>query len=70
MISLNPNEKAEWLKTLRRAVAIVEALPAVTPCAQCDHFDAASGHCGRWEAAVPTDAQPVGCDQWVEDIPF
>lgn len=70
MNTINPNkaERARMIRNMRAALQAIEALPMLTPCAECLHFD--NGHCARWAAIVPEDAQPLGCSEWEEQIPF
>jgi hypothetical protein len=56
------------LETLQEALAIVQALPATTPCRLCDYWQ--SDACSRWGAVPPADVQAAGCDEWVDEIPF
>ncbi|MCQ4165100.1 hypothetical protein [Tahibacter harae] len=68
MNSITPGRKADWLETLRRAAAIVEALPVERPCRLCDSFD--NGSCRRWSAEIPAAAQGQGCDAFEDAVPF
>ena len=70
MSATNPNkaERARMIDNMRAALRAIEALPPLTPCAECLHFD--NGHCARWAAAVPEDARSLGCAEWEEQIPF
>lgn len=64
----NKAERARLIHHAQMTLRALEALPALTPCAECLEFDA--GFCRRWKAQVPPEAQPAGCDQWQEQIPF
>ena len=64
---LTPQRKAEQIQTLRHALLILEALPIVTPCAECVEFS--DGYCNQHKANVPPDFQSKGCPQFTE-VPF
>lgn len=38
-------------------------------CAWCDHYQA-DGRCLWWSASPPDEVIPVGCEQWLDRIPF
>lgn len=67
-MNFTPTAKQRAIETLNRALAIVNALPATTPCSGCGQFE--DGFCHHWKAKVPVDAQADGCEQWEEEIPF
>ena len=58
------------MEFIAAAIAELEAMPTVTPCPRCDHFDSATNDCRRWNAAVPSEHQEKGCDKWEAGIPF
>ena len=64
----NANEREYLIRSARQALLALEALPVLTPCPECDLYR--NGWCERWKAAIPPDAQPDGCAEWVETIPF
>ena len=68
LYSLTPNKKATMLETLQAALAIVDGLPAITPCRLCDYWQ--NKACARWHSVPPDDVQVSGCGEWVEGIPF
>jgi hypothetical protein len=67
-MTMTPAQKSRAINTLTAALSIVQALPEDRACAACDHFD--KGHCAKWDATVPAEAQADGCQEWVENIPF
>lgn len=67
---MTPAQKARTLNGLREAMAVVEALPTVTPCIMCANFCTADANCTVYRMPVPEAAQPEGCAAWVEDVPF
>lgn len=67
---LTPNKKAAMAETLQRALDIVQALPAVTPCTACDHLDQPTGYCRIWSAVVPPEHRAAGCPKFQDLIPF
>lgn len=69
-LQMTPAQKARALNGLREAMAAVEALPTVTPCALCENFRHGDAHCSVYRMPVPEAAQPEGCAAWVEDVPF
>lgn len=69
-MNLNPDQKAEAIETLQNALKIIEALPASTPCHECDYFNPDDGYCDNHGERVPAGYQSAGCDQWVAGIPF
>ena len=64
---LTPQRKADQIQCLRTALAIIEALPTRTPCAECVEFS--EGYCSFHKADVPPDFQLQGCPQFTE-VPF
>ena len=64
-----PPERATMEKALADALAIVRALPTVTPCDRCAHF-LTGANCDYWKAHVPEEARAAGCAEWAEPIPF
>ena len=69
-MNLTPSQKARHISQLKALLELAEALPVVTPCDLCAEFDRQSGYCARWKAPVPEEARPVGCEGWVEEVPF
>lgn len=67
-LPLTPGRKADMLQALERATEALAAMPTVRPCGACDHFD--KGRCGKWGADVPSAAQELGCDEFVDAVPF
>ena len=67
-MTMTAKQKALAIETLTEALRIVQALPESRACGSCDYFD--KGHCRKWGAPVPEEAQAAGCDEWIEDIPF
>jgi hypothetical protein len=57
-------------ETLQRALAIVQALPASTPCMACDHLDQPTGRCHVWQSVVPPEHRAAGCPKFEDTIPF
>ena len=66
--TMTAKQKALAIETLTEALRIVQALPEDRACGGCDYFD--KGHCYKWGAPVPEEAQAAGCDEWIEEIPF
>ena len=64
----NAAERERLLSAARLTVRALEALPVLTPCAQCAEFR--DGYCERWKASVPPENQAAGCAEWCEPIPF
>lgn len=54
---------------LHAALAVVESLPEDRTCRACDNLGA-DNRCRHWDEIVPEDALDVGCDAWVNEIPF
>jgi hypothetical protein len=54
---------------LRDLAADLEAHGSVTACCYCEHFGERA-FCNHWNADVPKQAQPRGCDQFQEEVPF
>lgn len=57
----------------KQLIEMIQALPTVTPCAECDFFDAqtSGGYCRKFEAAVPEENQAdARCPEWVPLLPF
>ena len=67
-MTMTAKQKALAIETLTEALRIVQALPEDRACGGCDYFD--NGHCRKWGAPVPEEAQAAGCDEWIDDIPF
>lgn len=70
---MTPADRDRAVKQLEDTIALVKAMPVVTPCAQCFHFIKIGnepGFCNKWEANVPEDAQAAGCGSWEEPVPF
>lgn len=67
-MTITPREKDNMLETLTAALRIVEALPASTPCNLCENWE--NNACNRWGATPPDDFQKVGCEEWIEQVPF
>ena len=64
----NKAERERLIHHAQMTLRALEALPALTPCAECLHYN--QGHCQRWNAAVPEEARAAGCSEWDEHIPF
>ena len=69
-LNLTPSKKAAMAETLQRALAIVQALPAITPCSACDHLVQPTGFCRIWQSVVPPEHRAAGCDKFEDEIPF
>lgn len=67
---MTPAMRDRKIAALRDAIAVFEAMPVVTPCAECEWFAADSGRCGRWNTIVPEANRADGCPQWQEGVPF
>lgn len=82
-MQLNPIEKNHILRALERAIecvdaqyadplkqahGIVDGIEPQSPCRLCLDFE--SGHCARWKQDIPPEWLEVGCDQWLDDVPF
>lgn len=39
-------------------------------CLNCEYWDAAKEHCEKFDAKPPLEVVVVGCNDWIEDIPF
>lgn len=53
---------------MEEALRAIDALSVTTACTECELF--VSGYCQHWQADVPADIQPKGCDKFEERIPF
>lgn len=66
-LGLNKKEIKNWIAREREYISLIEE--KVGHCENCERFMA--GYCGHWEAEVPAEVQPTGCDNWSMDlIPF
>ena len=65
---MTPTQRDRILKNLRAAIDAVQAIPVATPCTECDHYG--TGHCDKWLADIPPEVMDIGCEEWVEVIPF
>jgi hypothetical protein len=54
---------------LRELASALEKTPAVTACAYCEYFGDRA-YCSHWEANVPKQDQPHGCNAFLEEVPF
>ena len=63
---------AQYADPLKQARGIVDAIEPHSPCRLCMDFSAGpeSGHCARWKQDIPPEWLEVGCDQWLDDVPF
>lgn len=66
--ALTPAQRDRQVAALQKAIEVVQSMPVIRPCEQCEHFD--QGLCHVWKAQVPTEARAAGCDKWEEGIPF
>lgn len=66
--AFTPARKKSAIEELELLLQSVRAMPTVTPCAACDHFD--SGLCRHWKADVPEDVRVAGCDHFTDLVPF
>jgi hypothetical protein len=64
---MNKAEKTFVINRMQSALDALRLLPDLTPCKDCVHFLA--GYCEKWQAEVPVDAQPDGCEDW-DHMPF
>lgn len=55
-------------QTLEDALRVVDALSVTTACIECEMH--VNGYCEQWQADIPDDVQPKGCDHFEERIPF
>lgn len=69
-LTMTPASRDRKIDALREAVAVLESMPVVTPCAECGYFDLRVGSCSRWNAIVPVENRAAGCAEWEEGIPF
>ncbi len=69
-VSLTPASRDRKIDALHEAIAVLNSLPVVTPCAQCEFFRADDGYCERWKTGVPPEHRAAGCGEWAEAIPF
>ncbi|NCC41687.1 MAG: hypothetical protein EOM21_20185 [Gammaproteobacteria bacterium] len=60
---------AEQVIELRNAHALITEIKVETPCRQCLDF-AEPGYCKQWKQAIPADWLSVGCNNWLDEIPF
>lgn len=67
---LTPTGKIDLLLALQKAIDIVQSLAEDRACSGCEHFISSDETCSRWQSIVPADAQPSGCDEWEQSIPF
>ena len=70
MNGISAEQKADMLLTLERALKIVQALPEIHGCVNCENFDSKNG-CLTHGQMPPADYQQSNeCQQWQEMIPF
>jgi hypothetical protein len=69
-MNLTHSTKRQMIETLEQALAIVKSLPAQTPCIKCENFTPEREFCEHWNSKVPQDAQAVGCEQYIDLVPF
>ena len=70
MNGVSQEQKADMLLTLERAMKIVQALPEVQGCINCDQFDTQYG-CLIHGRMPPVDFQQSNtCPQWRDLVPF
>lgn len=67
-IRLTPHEKYEMIAKLEQAIQLLKEEPAWTPCHLCDYH--VGKVCKKYDAEIPEEFLGVGCEQWVEAIPF
>lgn len=67
---MTPAQRDRRIAGLEGIIAALRALPVATPCAECLHFNKATGFCDVWKTTVPEAAREKGCDRWEEDLPF
>lgn len=66
-------DQARYAEPLRQARAIIEAVPPYRPCRlcmDCVQSGASPAFCATWEQEIPSEWLEVGCDNWIDDIPF
>lgn len=63
-----PSE-ARYAEPLKQARALIEAVPPYRPCRLCLDY-MATGFCTTWKQQIPPEWLEVGCDNWLDDIPF
>lgn len=39
-------------------------------CLRCDHFRISNKKCRHWGQEVPEDIRMLGCEEWIDHIPF
>lgn len=68
---LTPARKALEVRRLQEQLAVVQsrlqavqALPAQTPCAECQHFLKQSQQCLSWGSRVPEEYVGHGCERF------
>ena len=81
-MQLNPIEKFAILSALDQAIArngatddplkkvreMIDEMQALSPCRECLDFD--KGYCGHWKQNIPPEWLEIGCDNWLDDVPF
>lgn len=65
---LTPYRKSAAIEHLKDALTALQALPTQTPCTECDNYQ--EGHCRKWGAEVPPEHRGLGCDEFVDQVPF
>ena len=74
-------EQGRYAAPLKHARAIIEEIPPYRPCRLCLDFVPPNGKtgshsvtfqefCMQWKAPIPPEWMDVGCDNWLDDIPF
>ena len=65
---LTPSQKATAIQQLEMLLAQLRELKPHTPCSRCVFFS--GKRCSVHQADVPADFQPIGCDQFEDEVPF
>ncbi|MEG3640650.1 hypothetical protein [Magnetococcus sp. PR-3] len=67
---LTPPEQRRAIAQLQATIQAIQDMPTVTPCYECDFYQAKVAFCDHWRMSVPVDHREKGCEQWMEAIPF
>lgn len=68
-LPMTPMQQSSRASSLRELLAYVETADTERACCYCEHFGERA-FCLHWNANVPRKAQPNGCPQFLEEVPF
>lgn len=68
MFLLTPVKKQQMIADTENYLTYLKALPATTPCKQCEYFF--EGYCEAYQTRPPTTFYEEFCEKFEDDIPF